>query len=110
MQIITNEQAVLDLILAYWDNPSPMFFKETTEKIRVYWPRNLEYSYALDWEFVLTPDSLVHISSKYLHKEIKLTKEEHILLVDSTNFHMKIYFRDTLDKCHERMMSRLFLT
>lgn len=110
MKIITKDQAILELILSYWDNPSQSAFIDIMEKIRVHRPINLEYSYALDWVFVLTPESLVTISSKYLSQEIILTREEHILLVDTTNFHMQIYLSDTLDKCHERISSRLILT
>ena len=109
MKIVTNEQVVLDLILEHWNDPLEMDYKITLEKIREYWPIT-EYSYSLDWEFNLTPQSFVELSKRYLNQDLLMTSESYTLLVDSTNLSLKILSWEEYKEDIPRRMRRVILT
>lgn len=108
MQIITTEQAVLNLILEYLDNPNPIVFKNTLKKIREHWPIT-EHSMSLDWEFKLTNQSFVNLSKKYLNQDLQRDSPVYILLVDSIDLSFKILSYEEYVSNLPRIMNRTFL-
>ena len=108
MKIVTTQQAVLDLILKYWDNPSPAAYKGTLLKIREHWPIGM-HSMSLDWYFELTPESLVNLSKKYLNKDFQVKTGWFRLEVDSDDFCMRIISWDDYEKDLPGKMHRIYL-
>ena len=65
---------VLNLILNYWDNPSPVLLKETLLDIVEFGPKR-SFLIMPNWKFRLTEDSLAKLSIKYLNTELVFPNE-----------------------------------
>lgn len=88
MKIVTKQQAVLDIILEYWDNPTPARLENTLKQLEEY-SDITRYNMGGNWIFFLTRESYVAIAKKYLNHD--LTDKEIIALsVNCTDLSIRL--------------------
>lgn len=107
IKIVMTEQAVLELILDYWDNPSPDLFKNTLIKIRDIRRIDPNRSLPFEWTFELTPQSLVNLYKKYLNGKLELIYELHSLEVFSSDLSMVVHTNDSYFNTLPERLSRV---
>src|SRR5665213_3515315 len=100
MKIVTTHQAVLDIILEYWDNPTPARLENTFKQLEEYSDVK-RFKMGDNWNFFLTRESYVAIARKYLDRD--LTGYEIIVLsVNRTDLSLRLLtFADFKDDFEE---------
>lgn len=100
MKIVTTEQAALDIILEYWDNPTPVRLENTFKELEEY-SAIRRFTMGDNWNFFLTRESYAAIGKKYLNRE--LTGYEIIVLsVNRTDLSLRLLtFADYKDDFEE---------
>jgi hypothetical protein len=109
MKIVTTQQAVLDIILEYWDNPTLVRLENTFKELEEY-SAIRRFTMGDNWNFFLTRESYVAIGRKYLNRE--LTGYEIIVLsVNRTDLSLRLLtFADFKDDFEEVVKNTRFVS
>ena len=100
MKIVTTQQAVLDIILEYWDNPTPVRLENTFKELEEY-SAIRRFTMGDNWNFFLPRESYVAIGKKYLNRELK-GYEIIVLSVNRTDLSLRLLtFADYKDDYEE---------
>ena len=105
MEIISREQAVLNLIIKYRDNPGEVSLESTLKEIRKYWPQVEDFKIQHWGVWNLTPASEINLLNKYFPEVTVKKGESYVLEVDCKTLSMRyVNFEEVYKRLKETTM------